>query len=246
MLQNNKTFNLLGCLGSILFVLGALFLAVYLFNKFYKSEQMEIQKKEAANGQPIVTPSPVKMEAPYSGAPVKGEPKQIVVPEVWDGTAMGYRNTANYTLANKMVVRWDLLPPSAKTITFGFVLTNPPIPGKDTHNQRIIPLIQSLPSNNGISVSYLNRGKYKLNAGTTFGQMDFIRESSDFVMPEERVEIRFTQMAPMKTRIEAIYNGEDIIISEDKVGNINDIRMWPQQLEVIENDKIQNIWLYYS
>ena len=238
MLEQLKSYNILGCIGVVIIVIAALWTLTYFLQTFY------LTTKAAENMN--VTPSPVVMQAPYSNAPVKGEPKREVVPEVWDGTASGYNNTANFTLADKMVVRWDLIPASARVITFGFRLSNPPITGKDSHNQKEVMLMNSIPNTNGIAVAFLNRGKYKINAGRTYGTLDFIRQTSDFNMNEERVEIRFTQIAPLKTRIEAIYNGEDFVIAPEKAGNISDLRMWPQQLHILEPNKLQNVWLSYS
>ena len=232
--------NIAGCFGVAIILVAIGWALHYLYRKLVTQENYALPTDVRAKA----TPSPIVTNAPASNAPVKGEPKQIVVPKRWRETSID--NTANFTLAKKMVVRWDLIPVTARVVTFGFRMSNPPIPGEDKHNRVMHPLLASIPNSSGISVSFMDRGKYRIDAGSRFRQLTYVRDSSDFDPTEERVEIRFTQVGPGKTRVEMIYNGEDSVLAAEKDASVADIRHWPQQLKVFETDKIQNIWLSYA
>lgn len=233
-------YDVTGCLGTAVILFVVLWACYYLYQKLTKSEAFALPTKLRAKARP----SPIVTEAPYSNAPVKGEPKQVVTPEHWESSPV--ERTGNYTLAKDMVVRWDLIPSSARVVTFGLRMSNPPITGMDTHNKKVFPLVASIPASSGISVSFMDRGKYRIDAGRHYRRLNYVRDTSDYDPNEERIEVRFTQVAPGKTRVEMIYNGEDTIIASEKEASVHEIRTWPQKLKVYDTDKIQNIWLTYN
>lgn len=225
--------TLIAYLGIGLIVLGFAWIAYEVYMRIMTS-------KESMK----VTPSPIETEPPASNAPVKGEPKQVIIPEKWEDYST--ENTSNYTLSNKMVVRWDLIPPTATMVTFGMRMSNPPITGTDNHNEEMVPLISSDPASDGISIGFKKRGRYVVNGGHKFRSMEFVRDTSDFDPSEERLEIKFTEVAPNRCKVVAVYNGEDKVIAQDKQASIKDIRMWPQQLLIDMPNKIQNVWVTYA
>lgn len=223
--------DLVGCIGSAVVLLAVLYAAYYIYNKFQR-ENMK------------VTPSPIETEPPASNAPVLGEPKQIITPMKYEETSK--EMTANYTLADEMVVKWDLIPSSARVVTIGIRMSNPPITGMDNHNKKTVRLIATEPATmSGFGLSFMDRGKYSIMAGRG-RDLEYLRDTSDFDMNEERFAVRFTQISMDKTRIDIIYNGEVAELTSSRRVPVSEIRKWPQQLKIFRTDKIQNVWVTYG
>lgn len=197
--------------------------------------------KEALMGAPPgkATPGPVNTEAPYSNAPVQGQLKDVITPTKWE--MEDEDRTSKFTLPKEAVVRWDLIPVTARSVTIGFRMTNPPLTGRDPKFMKYV--ISTQPASSGFSVSLPGRGDYKINAAGHV--MTYVRDNSAFDMTVETLEVQFTQVSETNTRVQVLYNGKDKVVSDKNIP-ISRIRMWPQQLRVFDPEKIENVWVIYS
>jgi hypothetical protein len=190
---------------------------------------------------PEATPEPLDTEAPFSNAPVKGPSKLWVIPQKWEDYIK--EDEGVYTMSAEPVVRWDLIPVSARVVTLGFRMSNPPITDKQTDFKHHV--LTSVPASAGVAISFEGRSKYKLDLGKDQNML-YVRDDSLWEPNVERVEVRLTQTGPTSTRIEIIYNGADKVISSEQHIPVSQIKAWPQKTKIFDPRKIQNVWVTYN
>lgn len=230
-------------LGSVLFVVTlAIAIAIAWWGYNYWTEKRAESMNADASQSKNVTHSPEDTPAPASNAPVLGPAKTVIVPASF--TESKQEEDGNFTLPEKAVVRWDLLPPTARVVSVCFRMSNPPLTG-DSPNDKRFHVMATTPVTNGFSVAMEDRGKYIISAGRhTF---KYVRDFSLWRPSEESVCVRFVQLGQNSTRVEVVYNGNESILQDTIDGlSTSEIRSWPQQLVVPDRQKIQNVWITYA
>lgn len=230
-------------LGSVLFVVALLVaagIAWYLYNS-WSDKTKEAMNADASESKHI-TASPEDTPPPASNAPVLGPAKTVIVPASF--TESKQEEDGVFTLPEKAVVRWDLLPPTARVVSFCFRMSNPPLTG-NSPNDKKYQVLATTPVTNGFSIAMEDRGKYVISAGRhTF---KYTRDFSLWKPSEESVSVRFVQLGQNSTRVEVVYNGNESILQDTIDGlSVSEIKSWPQQLLVPHRQKIQNIWITYA
>lgn len=230
--------NHLDMIGSVMFVGACAVIAVILYRMYRQlTENYNVMLPPGETEQTGLIDTP----APFSNAPVRGEPKGVIIPRVWDNAMI--QRDANYTMSGEPVIRWDLIPMSARVVTLGFLMSNPPVTVDDpTFTQYVL---SSVPAGAGITVGFNGRSRYKIEVGKS-QHMDYVRDNTYWQPEMERVEIRFTQLDASHTRVELLYNGADKVITSEQHIPVSDIRAWPQKTKIFNTGKIQNVWVAYN
>lgn len=239
--NQEKDFSALNYIGLAGFILVVFILGYGLYCSYCdvckQNESYKVMSPQT-NG---IEPSPVVTESPFSNAPVKGEAKEVVVPEKIGSGSID--KTSTYTMSSEPVIRWDLIPPSAKMVTIGFAMTNPPIPEKEEGFNDTI--LTSVPVSSGIAVSFDNRSKYKIDVGTG-NTFSYVRDNSYWKPDIETVEICITQTGPSSSRIEVKYNGDDSVLTSSGHVPVSIIKSWSQRTKIFDTNKVRNVWVRYG
>lgn len=244
-LQGFQGLDMVG-LVSVLVVATAMALFVYYLycnttKESYNLNPLRKQQHQERQNGSEEEPEPVNTAAPYSNAPVKGQAKEMIVPRGHESAEE--ERTAMFTLSNEPVVRWDLVPMSAKIVTFGVRVANPPSPeGNDPGTAK--PLVTSIPASAGIYLGYMGN-QLKIDVGKQ-KNLQYDRPNAYWNRRVEVIEIRLTQVNASTTRVELLFNGKDKVLTSEQFLPVSNIRAWPQRIKVFDTNQIQNVWVTYG
>ena len=180
------------------------------------------------------------LRPPASNAPVLGPAKEVITPVKWDQRI----KDGDYTFPDKTVVRWDLLPHNARTVTFGFRMKNPPLTGASP-DKKLYHVVASDPVSNSLQVMMEDRGEYAINLGRE--KLTYKRDYAYWAPDYEKVELRVTAITPSTSRVELIYNNHEVLLSSSTDAlRVSEIRSWPQYIRVFHREKMADIWVTYD
>lgn len=244
MALNTHQIDMIGFGGaSLLFLL--IVLSAYIFSlnwgKVTDMARWKVEQMNASAANPrSETSSPIDTTAPASNAPVLGPAKEMITPVKWDKRI----EEGDFTFPEKTVIRWDLLPASVRTVSFGFRMKNPPLTGASP-DKKLYHVVASDPASNGVQVMMEDRGEYVFNLGRE--KLTYKRDYSYWAPDYEKVELRITAITPSTSRVEVIFNGHEVLLSSSTDAlALSSIRTWPQYLRVFHREKMADIWVTYS
>ena len=191
-----------------------------------------------------VTPSPdASTQAPASNAPAKGPMKDVIYPEKRQNLMSNYtvEGGKKFSFPSTAVMRWDVLPFGAKSVSVGFALDNPPMALASLRNQ---PMMIMSTSNPGFAVE-LQGDWYRVSIGNN-ALLTIPRDNSNFDKANERLCILITFEDTGAATVTAYYNGRQQMIGDKISFGIGDMKNLSQSLALPNKDKMNNIWMGWN